>query len=276
MVGETNGTVDAPGRVLVCEDDPGMLALIEGALQVAGLDVQVASEGRAGLAMATASTPDAIVVDWLMPGLDGISLCSAARENPSLATAHIVLVTGRTEPEYAQIASDAGADAVVTKPFDPMQLAEDVKAGVRRSRAARRAVTASRTDPVTGLRDERCLREDLDRILALTETLQRPFPVAVAVGMVEGDADLTGALEAAAGSLAAILGPADALYRLDDASFAVLAPDADEPELLEAAIAAGIRRAGLTGHDVATAGVCVHAGVATDVLATLRRQLHGG
>ena len=253
-----------------------MRALLEGVLVGAGLEVEVADEGRAGLARATVSTPDAIVVDWLMPGLDGISLCSAARENPGLALSHIVLVTGRHEPEYAQIATDAGADAVVTKPFDPDELAEAVLAGVRRSRAARRVVACSRTCPVTGLRDERCFREDLDRLLALRATTS--FPIAVAALSARIDDAGTGTVDALAGALARVLGPADALYRLQttgEASFAVIAPDADEPELLAAAVEEAARRSGLDPRAQRITAMTVAAGSSNEVVTALRDRLQG-
>jgi DNA-binding response OmpR family regulator len=253
-----------------------MLALIEGALAGAGLQVEVAAEGRTGLARAAASNPDALVLDWLMPGLDGISLCSAARENPGLATAHIVLVTGRQEPEYAQIATDAGADAVVTKPFDPLVLAESVKAGIRRSRAARRVATLSRTDLVTGLRDERCFLEDLDRLLALQETTSIEIAVAAMAARDAGAG--VGAVEPVVSALAGLLGPADSLYRLHatgEASFAIIAPDANEPDLLAAAIESAARRAGVEQRATRVTAMTVGGGSAAEVLGQLRARLEG-
>ena len=253
-----------------------MRALIEGALSDAGLEVEVAEDGRTGLARAISWTPDALVVDWLMPGLDGISLCSAAREHPGLATAHVVLVTGRHEPEYAQIATDAGADAVFTKPFDPFALADAVRAGIRRSRAARRVVTCSRTDPVTGLRDERCFREDLDRLLALQHTTGIEVAVAGMSALV-GDAGV-GAVEGLAGCLSGILGPADSLYRMHttgEVSFAVVAPDANQADLLAAAIDAAARRAGIEQRALRIAAMTVSGGAAMEVISQLHDRLEG-
>ncbi len=251
-----------------------MRVLLQDALTGVGLQVETADDGRAGLARASAWNPDAIVVDWLMPGLDGISLCSAAREHPELALAHIVLVTGRREREYAQIATDAGADAVYHKPFDPEELADSVRAGIRRSRAARRAIGDSRTDALTGLRDERCFREDLDRLLALAEQL--PLSIAVAGCSVPDDTGAV-AVEALAGSLGSVLGPADALYRvvaLGEVGFAVIAPDADEPDLLHAALESAARQGGADTASVRTAAMLVDGGGSAEVLRGLSDRMH--
>ena len=251
-----------------------MRALLQDALTEVGLEVETADDGRAGLARACAWNPDAIVVDWLMPGLDGISLCSAAREHPELALAHVVLVTGRREREYAQIATDAGADAVYHKPFDPEELAGAVRAGIRRSRAARRAIGDSRTDALTGLRDERCFREDLDRLLVLAEQL--PLTIAVAGCSVPDDIGAV-AVEALAKSLAGVLGPADALYRvvaLGEVGFAVIAPDADEPDLLHAALDSAARRGGADAASVRIAAMLVDGGGSAEVLRGLSDRMH--
>lgn len=251
-----------------------MRVLLESAFQGAGLEVETADDGRDGLARAMSTQPDAIVVDWLMPGLDGISLCSAAREHPELALAHIVLVTGRREREYAQIATDAGADAVYHKPFDPDELADSVRAGIRRTRAAWRAIGDTRTDPLTGLRDERCFHEDLDRLLALADAM--PLTIAVAGCSVPDD---TGglAVEALAGSLGSVLGPADALYRvvgLGEVGFAVIAPDADEPDLLHAALESAARQGGADPAGVRIAAMLVDGGGAAEVLRGLSDRMH--
>jgi len=263
---------EPPGRVLICEDDPSMRVLLEDAMVGAGLEVETADEGRAGLARATSAQPDAIVVDWLMPGLDGISLCSAAREHPELALAHIVLVTGRKEREYAQIATDAGADAVYHKPFDPEELADSVRAGIRRARAARRVIGTTRTDALTGLRDERCFREDLDRLLALADAM--PLTIAVAGCSVPDDTGAV-AVGALAGALGAVLGPADALYRvtsLGAVGFAVIAPDADEPDLLHAALESAARQGG-ADSTTRIAAMLVDGGGSDDVLRGLADRM---
>ncbi len=262
-------TSERPGRVLVCEDDVGVRTLLSETLSGAGLEVEVTADGREGLERATSWAPDAIVVDWLMPGLDGISLCVAAREHPGLALAHIVVVTGRHEPEYAQMATDAGADAVITKPFDADQLTEGVRAGISRSRSARGVVGRSRTDAATGLRDERCLHEDLERLLALADTLSLQIAVA---GCVVRDAP-GATVEALAGSLAGVLGPADALYRVAfaDLSFVVVAPDADQPALLGAAIEMAAQATGAA--DVRVAATLVKGGRSADVLRVLQDRL---
>ena len=251
-----------------------MRVLLEDALVGAGLEVETADEGRAGLARATAAQPDAIVVDWLMPGLDGISLCSAAREHPDLALAHIVLVTGRKEREYAQMATDAGADAVYHKPFDPEELADSVRAGDPprpgrpprdRQLAHRRRSRACATSAASA--------RNLDRLLALADAM--PLAIAVAGCSVPDDTGAV-AVGALAGSLSSVLGPADALYRvtsLGEVGFAVIAPDADEPDLLHAALETAARLGGADAISTRIAAMLVDGGGSDEVLRGLADRM---
>jgi CheY-like chemotaxis protein len=224
----------ATPRVLVCEDDAAMRALIVTTLRDAGLEVEQATEGADGLAIARAVRPDVIVADWLMPHLDGIALCSAVRADAALAHARVVIVTGRHEPEYAQLARDAGAEAVVTKPFDPAALLAILCGGDVEPLARREAVEEGAT-----------LRAELERLLPQAESGE----VALTLAGVAGD-DAPGAPAALAFALSRALGPHDALYRvaaLGDCAFAVLAPGEDDAALAALMLRAIARRAGIAG-----------------------------
>ena len=243
-------------RVLVCEDDAAQRELIATWLAAEGVIVETAEDGREALERARATPPDAVVADWLMPGLDGITLVGELRADRVLGAACIVVVTGRAEPEYARLAVDAGADLVLAKPLDPATLAAAVVAGARRGLALRRRLADSRTDPVTGLRNARALREDAERMLAVA----RSTGVPVCLAICDTDGRAPGGLSALVRSIGLALGPADAIYRLDDddpGTLAVLAPDCDEPDLLVAALVAAGADAGevlRAGASVATAG----------------------
>jgi hypothetical protein len=159
---------------------------------------------------------------------------------------------------------------VVTTPFNPDQLAQRVVIGVRRSRLRRRALAASRTDYATGLRDERCLREDVARLFALSAALARPFPVALAAWRGRGDCSMAGLADV----LAEVLGPADGLYRVGDgAVFVVVAPDSDEPGLLEAALVEAARKAGVAPRETSHASVLATGGRPAAVLDDLFGRL---
>ena len=149
-----------------------------------------------------------------------------------------------------------------------------MRAGIRRSRAARRAIGDSRTDPLTGLRDERCFREDLDRLLALADAL--PLTIAVA-GCSVPTTPAPSPSRRSPGRSASVLGPADALYRvvaLGEVGFAVIAPDADEPDLLHAALESAARQGGADAASVRIAAMLVDGGGSAEVLRGLSDRMH--
>jgi CheY-like chemotaxis protein len=224
----------ATPRVLVCEDDAAMRALIVTTLRDAGLEVEQATEGADGLAMARAVRPDVIVADWLMPHLDGIALCSAVRHDASVAHARVVIVTGRHEPAYAQLARDAGAEAVVTKPFDPAALVA-ILCGTD--------VAPAPADD--GAREDDALRAELERLLPQAERGDVPVTLAGVAGT-----DAPGAPAALAQALSQALGPDDALFRvaaLGECAFALLAPGEDDAALATLMLRAVARRTGVAG-----------------------------
>jgi len=243
-------------RAIVCDDDPAQRELIATWLTAEGVIVECAADGREALELARATPPDAIVADWLMPGVDGITLVAEARADRELGAACIVVVTGRAEPEYARLAVDAGADLVLAKPLEPETLIAAVVAGARRGAALRRRLADARTDPATGLRNARALREDTERMLAVARGTGLPICLAVC----DSEERAPGGLAALVRSIGLSLGPADGIYRADDdgpGQLAVLAPDCDEPDLLVAALVAAGAEVGevlRAGAAVATSG----------------------
>lgn len=247
----------ATPRVLVCEDDAAMRALIVTTLRDAGLEVEQATEGADGLAIARAVRPDVIVADWLMPHLDGIALCSAVRHDASLAHARVVIVTGRHEPAYAQLARDAGAEAVVTKPFDPAALL----ALLCGSDVERPAPEAAGEDAA--------LRAELERLLPQAESGDVPVTLAGVAGE-----HAPGAPAALAHALSQALGPQDALFRvaaLGDCAFALLAPGEDDAALAALMLRAVARRAGIGG--LRCAALRLVGGSADEAVAALAAKL---
>lgn len=124
---------DETATILVIEDDPTIRALLEMALIGAGYTgVSTSARGDEGLAAVKGGHPDLVLLDIMLPGLDGFSIARRIRETPDLAATRIIMLTARTQPEDIVRGLNAGADDYVTKPFDRQVLLARVKAVLRR------------------------------------------------------------------------------------------------------------------------------------------------
>src|SRR5690606_31569558 len=113
-------------KVLVVDDEAPLTTLIGKFFQGAGYEVEMETSGRAGLARAMAERPDAVLLDIMMPDLDGYEVCRRLRSDPRTAHAAIVIVTARSQPVDKQMAMRAGADLHVIKPFNGKTLVQEV------------------------------------------------------------------------------------------------------------------------------------------------------
>jgi sigma-B regulation protein RsbU (phosphoserine phosphatase) len=119
-------------KVLIAEDDPVSRRLLQAALIKWGYEVTVTSNGReAWQALQTRDAPSLLVLDWLMPEMDGVEVCRQARQVPALKSAYILLLTSRGSKEDIVKGLEAGADDYVTKPFDHGELRARVQVGSR-------------------------------------------------------------------------------------------------------------------------------------------------
>jgi DNA-binding response OmpR family regulator len=123
-------------HVLVVEDDRDISDLIAHALRKAGYAVETLANGSAVMAHVRANAPDAIVLDVMLPGMDGMLVCQALRNEPATAAIPIIMLTARGEEADRIAGLELGADDYVTKPFSPKELAARVGALLRRSRRA--------------------------------------------------------------------------------------------------------------------------------------------
>ena len=120
-------------KIRIVEDDATIRALLEMALLGAGYsDVASSARGDEGLEMIRREQPDLVLLDVMLPGLDGFSIARRVRESSELAATRIVMLTARTAPEDIVRGLDSGADDYVTKPFDRKVLLARVKAVLRR------------------------------------------------------------------------------------------------------------------------------------------------
>ena len=121
-------------RILVVEDDTDIASLIVHYLAPAGYESEVVANGSDALPAARKRTPDLIILDRMLPGLDGLEICRALRADSSLAGVPILMLTARAE-EVDRIAGfETGADDYVTKPFSPKELVARIGALLRRVR----------------------------------------------------------------------------------------------------------------------------------------------
>ncbi|HEY5811640.1 MAG TPA: response regulator transcription factor [Terrimicrobiaceae bacterium] len=120
--------------VLVVEDEPDVVDLLRNNLTKAGFSVLIASDGLKGLELARKKRPEIIVLDLMLPGMDGYSVCKALKRDPDTEVLPIIMLTARGEPTERVQGLEMGADDYVTKPFSPRELVLRIQALLRRGR----------------------------------------------------------------------------------------------------------------------------------------------
>lgn len=108
--------------VLVVDDDATTLEVLHTVLDLEEFAVLTASDGQSALDIATSSAPDVIVLDVMMPGLDGYQVCRALKDDPRTSEIPVVLLTARDQPDDREQGTAAGCDLYLTKPFSPLTL----------------------------------------------------------------------------------------------------------------------------------------------------------
>ena len=150
-------------RILIAEDDAISRRLLQATLSKWGHEVVVTTQGEeAWQVLQQPGAPLLLILDWLMPGLDGVEICRRARALPALQSAYILLLTARTRKEEIVEGLQSGADDYVTKPFDHAELRARVQVGVR----------------VVGLQTALADRvHELEEALSSVRTLQGLLPI---------------------------------------------------------------------------------------------------
>ncbi|WP_051102988.1 response regulator transcription factor [Hymenobacter aerophilus] len=121
-------------KILVVDDDPDIVELLEYNLRKEGYTVASAADGQQALALAPEFGPDIVLLDVMMPHLDGIAACRQLREQPRFKDTYIIFLTARAE-EFSEVAAfDAGADDFIAKPIKPRALLSRLAAYVRRDK----------------------------------------------------------------------------------------------------------------------------------------------
>ena len=118
-------------RALVVDDEPSLVTVVAGYLAREGYAVDTAADGEAALAAARRSRPDVVVLDLMLPGIDGVEVCRQLR---TFTDAYVIMLTARAEEVDKLIGLSVGADDYLTKPFSPRELVARVKVMLRRPR----------------------------------------------------------------------------------------------------------------------------------------------
>lgn len=136
-------------RILVVDDEPPIRDLVRGYLQREGHDVVEAEDGPAALVAVEAERPDLVVLDLMLPGIDGLEVCRRLRAS---SDAYVLMLTARGEDVDRIIGLEVGADDYLAKPFSPRELVARVKALLRRPRRTRPSALPAGLDIDVGRR----------------------------------------------------------------------------------------------------------------------------
>jgi two-component system alkaline phosphatase synthesis response regulator PhoP len=122
--------------VLVVEDDADIAQLLAHYLEKAGFSTEVLSSGRDALAAIAARPPDLLILDLMLPQVDGLEVCRITRSNQATASIPIIMLTARGEESDRIVGLELGADDYIAKPFSPNELVARVRALLRRAKRA--------------------------------------------------------------------------------------------------------------------------------------------
>jgi diguanylate cyclase (GGDEF)-like protein len=153
--------------VLVVDDDPDVARFVEVNLRSAGYDVAVGSDGEEAVRRAVEMRPDLVLLDVMMPKMDGFEVAQRLRRDPRTASFSIIMLTAKALSSDKVLGLSSGADDYIIKPFDPVELLARVRGTLRRAREMRAL------SPLTGLPGNIRIQEEIEYLVADA----RPFAV---------------------------------------------------------------------------------------------------
>jgi two-component system alkaline phosphatase synthesis response regulator PhoP len=137
-------------KILVVDDEKKLVDLIKGYLEQEGYSVLTAFDGPSALQIARSANPELVVLDLMLPGLDGLEVCRQLRQ---FSDAYVIMLTARTEEIDKIVGLSVGADDYLTKPFSPRELMARIKARLRRPRTGGPPEAESEVTPPRQIRD---------------------------------------------------------------------------------------------------------------------------
>ena len=145
-------------KVLIVDDHPELRNLLRICFNAAGLEVVEVSSGRKAIDAIEEYEPEIIILDVMLPDISGVEVCSAIRSEPYGANAYIIMLSARTEANDRVTGLENGADAYLTKPFEPQEVMAQLRVGLRAVEDRRNSMTDSLTG-IFGRRAFDCLLE---------------------------------------------------------------------------------------------------------------------
>jgi diguanylate cyclase (GGDEF)-like protein len=150
--------------ILIADDDEDILKFVEVNLRLEKFEVRKASDGEQALKVATEERPDLVLLDVMMPKLDGFEVCQRLRSDPRTSNVSIIMLTAKSLSADKVVGLTTGADDYIIKPFDPLELIARVKSTLRRARSMRDM------NPLSGLPGNVAIQAELHRRISARET----------------------------------------------------------------------------------------------------------
>ncbi len=125
------------GMILVIDDEEDLIELVRYNLNKEGFEVAGASDGESGLVQAKRNKPDVVIIDLMLPGIDGLEVCRALRAGSETSHIPLIMLTAKGSESDRIVGLELGADDYITKPFSPRELTARIKALLRRTRGFR-------------------------------------------------------------------------------------------------------------------------------------------
>ena len=155
--------------ILIVEDEPDIVELLKYNLEAADYEVGIARDGGEAEISLAERQPDALLLDWMLPGVSGIELCRRIRRRPETRMLPIIMLTARGEENDRLRGLDSGADDYVTKPFSPAEVIARLRAVLRRALPSTAAETLEYADITLDLAGHRVERAGRNIHLGPTE-----------------------------------------------------------------------------------------------------------
>ena len=241
-------------KILIVDDSPDIRTLLRMQLQMDGHEVLEAENGNLGVKAAKEHGPDLVVLDVMMPEMDGLEACSLIRAEPACAAIYIIMLSAKNDTDDKVSGLDVGADSYIAKPFEPVELKAQIRAGLRTVENRRQAIY----DALTGLFNRRSFDALMARELASQERYEHALSLVMidldhfkAVNDTHGHDAGDAALRDLAEILRNVCRPSDLPCRWGGEEFVWLMP---ETNLEGAAQAAERLRADIEAHTFEKAG----------------------
>jgi two-component system cell cycle response regulator len=223
-----------PARVLVVDDTPLNVKLLTLRLEYEDYIVNTAANGLEALAKIEADKPDIVLLDVMMPGLDGFETCRRIRANPATAHIPVVMVTALRDVDDLVRGFEAGADDFLTIPVNSLALIARIRSQLRQKRYSESLLEQSLIDPLTGAFNCRYLEAQVPRLIARCRAAHKPIAVLMIdvdhfkrINDEHGHAAGNHVLKEIVNRITSALRPSDLVARMGGEEFAVVMPETD-------------------------------------------------